>query len=137
MATTWATLEANADKMRQLAGNQIADSMTDDEVKAIKKEIAKNDVKRDICEERGLIYSSTSDMSKLDSIAGRWTSEIQDALMFKQLEWYFSELQEGQDTKTYSLFKYFQKLYLIEKNKFRRYSIESIKSTRTMRLARG
>lgn len=93
MSTTLTTLEVDASIMRELYTDVFAD-MTVAELKALKKTIAKNELKSDLYSAFRIEPDDTSQLTDLDTVVDKYSTQLQAALMYLQCYYYFKEHDE-------------------------------------------
>jgi hypothetical protein len=135
---TWASLEIDPTLMRGAMGNE-SDGKSDNELKAIKKTIAKQQLKDDITDSVNppLRYGNTTDMTNLDSLTDKYYTEIQTALMYLQLYWYYYDNSTDRESRAYIRMLHYQKLYNNKKTEFSSYTLNYESATKILQIRHG
>lgn len=111
---SWGTLETTATHMKEREAEYFT-GMSDAAIIALKQSIAKDKMKRDLCDELGLALDDTA----VDTIATDSEPDLQRALALLQLHFIFTDQDAGEGSVNRFKSSYYGSAYDNEKRRFK------------------
>lgn len=111
---SWAALATTATHMKEREAEYFT-GMADAAIIALKQTIAKDQMKRDLCDELGMELTDTA----VDTIATDYESDLQRALALLQLHLIFTDQDAGEGSVNRFKSQYYRSAYDNEKRRFK------------------
>ncbi len=111
---SWSTLEVNVDDIK-VRESKLFGTWTDSAVKGVMKSVAKEQMKRDMCDELGLGLDDTA----IDTLADDYTTDLQRALAYLQLHLFFMDNHTGDGSVNAMKASHYASLYKQERQRFK------------------
>jgi hypothetical protein len=134
---TFDALTINATYMRETSADILTtNDYSDAALVSLKYNVAKNQLKHDMRQSLGL-GDNTTDNTRLDDVTDKYETDIQNALMYLQLYWFFVEVNDGEGTKNNDRMKQYKGAYEQAKREFASMRLDDYVHSQVVNLIRG